>query len=186
MSNLWPNERADEVARVGSFAIDRRAAAFTPWGEDERRAPKPRPEYDPEGDKAEAYAKGYEEGRRTSVVPHSRADHFGDMLMPALEPLKINKVAILAAILRRNALRREAQLPLLNVLVVYRSEVAYRRSWAVHDAHYPALRDEVVKRLTAVCGAEFIRTRPGMWRVHVEATRLLQERFPISKTQHRV
>ncbi len=101
--------------------------------------------------------------------------------MPMEEPVRIDKVAILAAILRRNAFRREAQLPLLNVLAVYRSEVAYRRSWAVHDAHYPALRDEVVKRLTAVRGAEFIRTRPGMWRVHVEATRLLHERFPIRR-----
>lgn len=99
--------------------------------------------------------------------------------MPALEPLKINKVAILAAILRRNALRREARLPLLDVLALYRQEAAYWRSWALHDTYYPALRVEVIERLTAERGSEFIRTRSGAWMVHVEVTRLLRERFPI-------
>ncbi len=100
MSNLWPNERADEVARVGSFAIDRRAAAFTPWGEDERRAPKPRPEYDPEGDKAEAYAKGYEEGRRTSELELAADRAAMADLMDALEvlqPQPTNALALLLA-----------------------------------------------------------------------------------------
>lgn len=105
--------------------------------------------------------------------------------MAALEATKIDKVAILAAILRRNALRREAHLPLLDVLALYRKELTYRRSWAVHDSHHPALRDEVVERLTAERGSEFIRTRPGAWRVHVEATRLLHERFPVRRPQPR-
>lgn len=100
--------------------------------------------------------------------------------MAALEPLKISKVAILAAILRRNALRRDAHLPLLDVLALYHKELAYQRSRAIHDAHYPALRDEVIKRLTAERGAEFVQTRSGTWRVHVEVTRLLHQRFSIS------
>ncbi|CAA2157203.1 hypothetical protein MBRA_02605 [Methylobacterium brachiatum] len=97
--------------------------------------------------------------------------------MPALEPLNINKVAILAAILRRNALRREARLPLLNVVALYRQEAAYRRAWALHDAHFPALRAEVIERLTVERGSEFIRTRSGAWMVHTEASRLLRKRF---------
>ena len=100
MSNLWPNERADEVARVGSFAIDRRAAAFTPWGEDDRRAPKPRPEYDPEGDKAEAYAQGFEEGRRTSELELAADRAAMADLMDALEvlqPQPTNALALLLA-----------------------------------------------------------------------------------------
>lgn len=97
--------------------------------------------------------------------------------MPALEPLKINKVAILAAILRRNAVRREARLPLLNVVALYRQEVAYWRSCALHDTYYPALRGEVIERLMVEHGSEFIRTRSGAWMVHVEATRLLREYF---------
>lgn len=99
--------------------------------------------------------------------------------MAAVEPVAINKVAIFAAILRRNGLRREAHLPLLDVLAVYHGEVAYRRSWALHDTYYPALRVEVTERLTAERGSEFIRTRSGAWMVHVEVTRLLRERFPI-------
>lgn len=101
------------------------------------------------------------------------------MSMAAAEPVKINKVAILAAILRRNALRREAHLPLLDVLALYHKEVAYRRSRALHDANFPALRAEVIERLVAVRGSEFIRTRPGAWMVHTETSRLLRERFSI-------
>ena len=103
--------------------------------------------------------------------------------MAAAEPMKIDRMAILAAILRRNGLRRETQLPLLNVLALYRREVAYRRSWGLHNAYYPALRAEVVERLTTERGSEFIRTRSGAWMVHTEATRLLRERFPIRKPQ---
>lgn len=99
--------------------------------------------------------------------------------MAAAEPVNIDRVAILAAILRRNGLRREAQLPLLNVLALYRREVAYRRSLALHNTYYPVLRAEVVERLTTERGSEFIRTRSGAWMVHVEATRLLRERFPV-------
>ena len=100
MSNLWPNERADEVARVGSFAIDRRAAAFTPWGEDDRRAPKPRPEYDPEGDNAEAYAQGFDVGRRTSELELAADRAAMADLMDALEvlqPQPTNALALLLA-----------------------------------------------------------------------------------------
>ena len=104
--------------------------------------------------------------------------------MPTLEPLKIDKTAIFAAILRRNALRRAARLPLLDVLALYHKEVAYRQSWALHDAHYPALRGEIVERLTAERGSEFIRTRSGAWRVHIEATRLLRERYQIRRPRH--
>ncbi len=99
--------------------------------------------------------------------------------MPTLEPLKINKTAIFAAILRRNALRREARLPLLDVLTLYRKEVAYRRSWALHDTYYPAVRLEVTERLTAERGSEFIRTRSAAWMVHTEANRLLRARLSI-------
>lgn len=93
-------------------------------------------------------------------------------------PVKIDKVAILAGILRRNALRREAQLPLLDVWVFYRKEAAYQRAWARHDAYYQALRAEVIERLETERGPDFIRTRLGTWIVHTEALRLLRDRFP--------
>lgn len=106
--------------------------------------------------------------------------------MTALEATQTDKVAVLATILRRNALRRKAHLPLLDVLTLYHKELAYRRSWAVYDAHFPAIHDQVVEQLTAERGSEFIRTRSGAWRIHVEATRLLHERFPIRRPQQRV
>ncbi len=100
MSNLWPHARAGEAARVGSFAIDRRAPSFTPWGDAERRAPKPKPEYDPEGDRAEAYAQGYEEGRRTSELEMAADRAAMADLMDALEvlhPQPTNALALLLA-----------------------------------------------------------------------------------------
>jgi flagellar assembly protein FliH len=98
MSNLWSHARAGEAARVGSFALERRAATFTPWGETDRRAPKP--EYDPEGDRAEAYAQGYEEGRRTSELEMAADRAAMADLMDALEvlhPQPTNALALLLA-----------------------------------------------------------------------------------------
>ncbi|WP_456684606.1 hypothetical protein [Bradyrhizobium sp. P5_C11_2] len=92
--------------------------------------------------------------------------------------MKIDKVSILAGILRRNALRREAQLPLLDVWALYRKEAAYQRAWALHDAHYPALRAEVIVRLATERGPDFIRTRLAAWIVHTEALRMLRDRSP--------
>lgn len=100
MSNLWPHAHAGEAARVGSFAIERRAAAFTPWGEEDRRRPKSRAEYDPEGDRAEAYATGFEEGRRTSELELAADRAAMADLMDALEvlqPQPTNALALLLA-----------------------------------------------------------------------------------------
>jgi flagellar assembly protein FliH len=100
MSNLWSHACADEAARVGSFAIERRASFFTPWGEGERRAPKPKADYDPEGDRAEAYAQGYEEGRRTSELEMAADRAAMAQLMDTLEvlqPQPTNALALLLA-----------------------------------------------------------------------------------------
>jgi flagellar assembly protein FliH len=100
MSNLWPHAHAGEAARVGSFAIERRTAAFTPWGEEDRRRPKAKAEYDPEGDRAEAYAAGFEEGRRTSELELAADRAAMADLMDALEvlqPQPTNALALLLA-----------------------------------------------------------------------------------------
>jgi hypothetical protein len=97
--------------------------------------------------------------------------------MTATQSVKVDKVAIFAGILRRNGLRRDARLPLLDIRMLYRKELAYRRAWALHDRHYPPLRAEVIKRLAAERGPEFIRTRVAAWMVHTEAIRLLGEQL---------
>ena len=99
MSNLWPHERSGDATRVGSFAIERRSAAFTPWHDEERRAPKPKPEYDPEGDRAEAYAQGFEEGRRTSELELAADRAAMADLMDALEVLRPEPTNALALLL---------------------------------------------------------------------------------------
>jgi flagellar assembly protein FliH len=67
MSNLWSIDRAGEALAVGTFALERRVQMFTPWasgGEEEGEAAA-NPEIDVEAIRAEAFAEGWEEGRRT-------------------------------------------------------------------------------------------------------------------------
>ena len=68
MSNLWRGDRAAAAAAVGSFVLSGAAVApaFTPWGSDagEAAPPAPAPELDREAIEAEAFAVGFDEGRR--------------------------------------------------------------------------------------------------------------------------
>lgn len=70
MSNLWSREDAGAVSSVGSFAIERAEPMFTPWGsgsESEGNG-EPRSELDLETIRAEAFAEGWDEGRRTAEL----------------------------------------------------------------------------------------------------------------------
>jgi flagellar assembly protein FliH len=67
MSNLWSHQRAGEAASVGSFAIDRGAPMFTPWGGIEQ-------DFSPSGSDASlefeasyasGFAQGFEQGRQS-------------------------------------------------------------------------------------------------------------------------
>ena len=65
MSNLWSHERAGAAASVGSFAIERTLPSFTPWGaEIDGPALGPEGTLDIETIRAQAFAQGFDEGRR--------------------------------------------------------------------------------------------------------------------------
>ena len=67
MSNLWPHERAGEAASVGSFAIERCAPSFTPWGgEYDEPMLGPEASFDFEANHAESFAQGFEQGRQAA------------------------------------------------------------------------------------------------------------------------
>jgi flagellar assembly protein FliH len=71
MSNLWSLESAGRARPLGTFALERQEQIFTPWGgvEDEDERPVAQPAaIDIEAIRADAFADGWAEGRRTVEV----------------------------------------------------------------------------------------------------------------------
>jgi len=101
MSNLWPHERAGEAASVGSFAIDRGAPSFTPWGGDfEEPMLGPEGSFDLEANHAESFAQGFEQGRQAAEdqLAEERAA-LRQMIagLDVLQPEPTNALALLLA-----------------------------------------------------------------------------------------
>lgn len=85
--------------------------------------------------------------------------------------------AIFSDLLRRQALRREAQLPLLNVRAEYERAVEQAR-WRAHVATYgDAIRAQVLAELRAKNGPQFGGSVGGMWAVRILASKRLREMF---------
>lgn len=92
-------------------------------------------------------------------------------------PELVDRAAIFASILTRNALRREAHLPLLDVRVTYERELA-QALWRAHvNEHYEAVRAEVVARLRARFGKRWGGSAGARWHVEIETDRELRRRF---------
>lgn len=84
---------------------------------------------------------------------------------------------ILSAILRRQTLRREAQLPLLDVRAEYERAVE-RARWKAHVVkHGVTIRDQVVAELRAKHGPQFGGSVGGMWAVRLRTEKRLREMF---------
>lgn len=85
--------------------------------------------------------------------------------------------AIFSNILRRQALRREAQLPLLNVRAEYERAVDQAR-WRAHVETYgETIRAQVLAELRAKNGPQFGGSVGGMWAVRILASKRLREMF---------
>ncbi|WHQ70099.1 hypothetical protein [Methylorubrum extorquens] len=85
--------------------------------------------------------------------------------------------AILSHILRRQALRREAQLPALNVRAEYERAVEQAR-WRAHVEKYgEAIRAQVLTELRAKNGPQFGGSVGGMWAVRLLTEKRLREMF---------
>jgi len=101
MSNLWSNERAGEAASVGSFAIQRGAPMFTPWGSEiEATSPGSDVPLDFETVHSNAFAEGFEQGRQSveELLADERAviARMAESLQ-ALQPEPTNALALLLA-----------------------------------------------------------------------------------------
>jgi flagellar assembly protein FliH len=102
MSNLWPNERAEAAESLGSFIFERHVPTFTPWGSgddsldpagDSVRVP------DLEAAQAEAFAQGFESGRRTVEQEAAAERDAIARLAETLEALQPEPTQLLAALL---------------------------------------------------------------------------------------
>lgn len=89
----------------------------------------------------------------------------------------VDRTAIFCSVLERNALRREAHLPLLDVRATYEREVA-GALWRAHRTmNYEAVRAEVVARLRARFGPKWGYSAGARWHVEIEIDRELRRSF---------
>lgn len=85
--------------------------------------------------------------------------------------------AIFSNILRRQALRREAQLPLLDVRAEYERAVEQAR-WRAHVETYgDAVRAQVLAELRAKNGPQFGYSIGGLWVVRLLAAKRIRQMF---------
>jgi flagellar assembly protein FliH len=101
MSNLWSHDESDRIASVGSFAIERDAPTFTPWGSE---VPADTSEVmvtplDLESVRADAFARGWEEGRRTAELEFASERDAVARLAETLETLRPEPSNALALVL---------------------------------------------------------------------------------------
>jgi flagellar assembly protein FliH len=99
--NIWSNGQATSL---GSFAIDRVAPVFTPWGSDE--APlQIEPALDLEQLQAEAFAQGFEQGRRSVELEFETERDALARLAESLEVLRPQETNALALLLSETVSR---------------------------------------------------------------------------------
>ena len=101
MSNLWSHTSSGEATTVGSFAIERRTQMFTPWGSGtaEPEMEEGVTSFDPEIARADAFALGWEEGRRTVELEFAAERDALATLAESLEVLRPEPTNALALLL---------------------------------------------------------------------------------------
>ena len=89
----------------------------------------------------------------------------------------VDRAAILHAIYQRQALRRDARLPLLDIKVEYERAVE-QALWSAHvEAHHDRVREEVLEELRAQHGRDLRGSVGGLWVVRLLTSKRLQEMF---------
>lgn len=89
----------------------------------------------------------------------------------------IDRAATLTSILRRQALRRLAQLPLLNIRAEYERAVE-QAHWRAHvEEHGETVRAQVFAELRSRHGPQFGYSVGGLWAVRLRTERRLRDTF---------
>lgn len=95
----------------------------------------------------------------------------------------MDQAEVFTIILRRNALRRDARLPPLDVRAEYRRAVEHAYWREVHAQHYEAVREEVVQRLRQERDPDWGHSAGGRWFIEAKTVRELAERFRAENVQ---
>lgn len=96
-----------------------------------------------------------------------------------LDELTVNRAAIFTELCRRNALRREAQLPRLDLRAEYERLVAVETWRLICEAHYTRTRAEVLAEKRAQHGPGWGLSAGGRWAVEIFTAQRLRERYRI-------
>ena len=91
--------------------------------------------------------------------------------------IPVNRASIFSELCRRNALRREAHLPLLNVPVEYVRLVDVAKWSYIVEHHYAETRAEVFAALRATRGHDFGNSAGGRWMIEIFTERALRQRY---------
>ncbi|HEX4739497.1 MAG TPA: FliH/SctL family protein [Allosphingosinicella sp.] len=112
MSNLWSDDESERIASVGSFAIERGEPTFTPWGsgEEPEAGESPVTPLDLETVRAEAFARGREEGKRAAEIELAAERDAIARIAEALETLRPESSNILALVLAETVERLVRQI----------------------------------------------------------------------------
>ena len=93
------------------------------------------------------------------------------------ERIPIDRASIFSELCHRNALRREAHLPLLNVPAEYARLVEVAKWRRIREAHYIHTRAEVLANLRATRGPDFGNSAGGRWMIEIFTARTLMKRY---------
>lgn len=100
----------------------------------------------------------------------------------ASKTTQVDAAAILASIWARNALRREAQLPLLPVRATFEREW-YQARWSAHvEQHYAATRERVLAEQRVKHGQGWKLSVRGGWGAHLLTMKILRAGFQTPRT----
>ena len=91
--------------------------------------------------------------------------------------IPIDRASIFSELCRRNALRREAQLPPLNIPAEYEQLVAVAKWSYIVEHHYVDTRAEVLAGLRATRGPDFGNSAGGRWMIEIFTERTLRKRY---------
>ncbi len=92
----------------------------------------------------------------------------------------VDRAAVLNSILQRQALRREARLPPLNIRTEYDRAVE-QALWRAHfEEHGETVRAQVLAELRVKHGPQFGQSVGGLWAVRLLTDRRLREMFELT------
>jgi hypothetical protein len=91
--------------------------------------------------------------------------------------IPVDRASVFRELCNRNALRREAHLPLLNVASEYKRLVDVQKWSYIVEHHYAVTRAEILAYLRATRGPDFGNSAGGRWMIEIFTTRELRVRY---------